>query len=168
MIRDIKEEYGKFEGKTDSIKWGKDIYLMCESKEQFPYALKCLEFIDSMPDDFKSRLCKYLYRYYEEYKEFLEEELNINEENILDYIHIKSIIVDNECRSDILEFHIEGSCTWEIEHGLEITISDKKILYVGPFEDYAPNSSNLKYIIEHYGYYNQNTDSNMNYVDKEL
>ncbi len=47
---------------------------------------------------------------------------------------IHSVMVDNNCRSDIVEFHVEGSCDWEPEHGFEITISDGKILYVGSFD----------------------------------
>lgn len=170
MIRNIKEfDYGIVEGVTDSSKWGKDILLICDEKDEFPYAEKCLEYFDNLPKEVENRLKKYLYRYFKDYKQYLDEgELSeLNEENIFDYIGLKSIIVDKKCRQDIIEFHIEGSCDWEIEHGLEITISDDKILYVGPFEDNAPNSNGIKYYLEHYGYYKSDTDFNMNYVDKE-
>ena len=49
----------------------------------------------------------------------------------------------------------------------EITISDGKILYVGSFDDYPPNSSRLSYLLEHYGYYDPDADPSMNYADKE-
>ena len=67
---------------------------------------------------------------------------------------------------DRIDFHIEGSCKWDIEHGLEVTISDDRILYVGEFEDYGPNSNRLQYIIDKYGFYNPEIDMNVNYADK--
>jgi len=172
VVRDIKEyEYGIVEGKADSLRWGKDISLICDMKEQFPYAEKCLLYFDSITDEIEVKLIKYLFRYFNDYKQYLDEEFtetySISEENILKHIKIKSIIVDSECRKDRIEFHIEGSCDWESEHGLEITISDGKILYVGPFVDYAPNSSRIEYAMENYGYYNPESEFNMNYVDEE-
>lgn len=174
MVRDIKKyEYGLFEGKIDSLKWGKDISLICDTKEQFNYAEKCLSYFDSMPNEVELRLSKYLLRYFKEHEQYFdEEELKalgpINETNILNHIGIGSIIVDSNCRKDRIEFHIEGGCDWEIEHGLEITISDDKILYVGPFNDYGPNSSDLRYVLDKYGYYKPDSDGfNMNYVDEE-
>lgn len=171
LVRDIKEyEYGIVEGKTDSLKWGKDISLICDSKEQLSYAEKCLAYFDSIPDEVELKLIKYLLRYFMDYKNYIDEEFEefgtINEENILKHIQIGAIIVDRECRKDRIEFHIDGSCDWEPEHGLEITISDGKILYVGPFENYAPNSSRIRYALENYGYYNPEADFNMNYVDE--
>lgn len=173
MVRDIKEyDYGIVEGKTDSLKWGNNISLMCDTKEQFPYAEKCLFYLDTMPKEMENRLIQYLLRYLKDYicdfPEEEQEELSlINEENMIEHIHITSVIVDAECREEIIEFHIEGECDWEPEHGLEITISDGKILYVGPYNDYGPNSSRMRYALENYGYYNPNSDFNMNYADKE-
>ena len=173
MVRDIKEDgYGRVEGKSNSLKWGKDILLVCDTKEQLPYAEKCLSYFDCMPKEVEARLTKYLLRYFNEYKQDLdEEELEemgpINEENILKHIQLVAIMVDNKCRKDLIEFHIEGNCDWEIEHGLEITISDGKILYVGPYGDYGPNSRRIEYALENYGYYNIDANFNMNYVDEE-
>ena len=161
-----------YEEKVDSIKWGENITLSCDKKEQLDYAKKCLSYFESIPKQVEQRLCKYLFRYFRDYLQYFEEDeteewKSITEKNILDYIQIKLLIVDSECRTDIIEFHIEGNCDWEPEHGLEITISNGKILYVGPFEDYGPNSSRLKYALENYGYYNEDADVKMNYVDKE-
>ena len=91
----------------------------------------------------------------------------VDESTVFDFVRIKSVIVDDDCRQDRIEFHVEGSCKWEIEHGLEVTISDDRILYVGGFEDYGPNSDRLKYIIDKYGFYNPDIDMNMNYADKD-
>lgn len=151
---------------------GKNIILTYDKKEQLDYAKKCLSYFESMPKEVEQRLRKYLFRYFKDYLQYAgEEEIevwkNITKKNIFDYIQIISLIVDNECRANIIEFHIEESCDWEPEHGLEITISNGKILYVGSFVDHGPNSNSLKYELENYGYYNEDSDMNMNYVDKE-
>ena len=52
----------------------------------------------------------------------------------------------------------------EIEHGLEITIKDNKILYVGSYDDMPPYYQER---IEYTGYYDENKYMNMNYVDRE-
>lgn len=165
----ITEVYGTFEYKTDSKKWGDNITLIFDNKDQFDYVKKCLSFFENMPDEMESRLSKYLLRYYKEYTQDcgIEMEDEIDEENILKNIHIISIIADKKCREDVIEFQVEGTCDWEPEHELEITISDGKILYVGAFEDYAPNSKRLEYALETYGYYDPDETSNMNYADKE-
>ena len=161
-----------YEENIDSNKWGKNIILKCDKKEQFDYAKKCLSYFETMPKEVESRLRKYLFRYFKDYLKYIDEEdieewKNITEENILEHIEITTIIVDNNCRTNIIEFHIEGSCDWEPENGLEITISNGKILYVGSYVDYGPNSSRLKYALENYGYYDENADLKMNYADKE-
>lgn len=172
-IKDIKESSsGLITATTTSKRWGDDFKLMCKSKEQIPYAQKCLEYLDNIPYGLEQRFCKYLVRYYKDFEQFLDDEQKaeigpVNESTVLNYIRIKSVIVDDNCRQDRIEFHTEGGCKWEPEHGLEVTISDGKILYVGGFEDYGPNSSRLEHILEKYGYYDPNVDMNMNYADKD-
>ncbi len=172
-IKEIQEsKSGLIIAKTASKIWGDDFWLICKSKDQIPYAQKCLEYLDNIPDGTKSRLCRYLVRYYKDFEQFLDEDQKadlgpVDESTVMNLIRIKSVIVDDDCRQDRIEFHTEGSCKWEVEHGLEVTISDNRILYVGGFEDYGPNSSRLKFIIDKYGFYNPETDMNMNYVDKD-
>ena len=173
IIRDITEyDFGMVTGKVISRQWGDDFKLVCDNKNQFPYAQKCLAYLDSMPVEMEQRLKKYLYRYYEDVASWIDEEEveeigPIGEETVMEHIRIGSVIVGDSCRQDRIEFHVEGSCDWEPEHGLEITISDGKILYVGPYEDYDPNTQRLSYALEHYGYYDSDADPIMNYADKE-
>lgn len=170
MISDIKETRFGIEGTAASAEWG--IYkVFCKNKAQLPYAEKCVGFWNSLDDNMKERLCRYLYRYFKEYEELFEEEnseqITINTDTIINYIGINVLIVESADENDIPAFHIEGSCVWEPEHGLEITVSDNKFLYVGPFEDYGPNTSRLQYVLDKYGYYNEDSQFNMNYVDNE-
>ena len=54
----------------------------------------------------------------------LEYLLTEEEKNIIEHIKIEKIAVDKNCNEDKEEIHILGSCDWEIEHGLEISISE--------------------------------------------
>lgn len=173
MIKDVKEDgYGGFEGFADSKRWG-EMTLCADTRDKLDHAERCLEYLDALPADVEGRFRKYLVRFYKAYVEELGEEEfedlgDITEENVLQHINLNTIVVDDNTRTDRVEFHVGGGCDWEPEHGLELTISDGKILYVGTYEDYAPNSSRLKYAIEHYGFYDPDDDClQMNYADKE-
>ncbi|WP_458457900.1 DUF6985 domain-containing protein [Pseudobutyrivibrio sp.] len=168
----ISTEDGLVEAKIKSLKWGEDFSLMSDVVDRLPYAQKCLDYLDNLPQDVEDRLRKYIVRYYKDFEQYLDEdELTemgvVDETTVFDHIHIKSVIVDDDSRPDIVEFHVEGNCDWEPEHGLEFTISDGKILYVGPFDDNPPNSERLAYALENFGYYDPDADPSMNYADKE-
>ena len=127
-ITSIKRyDSGLIKAQTSSLRWGDDFSLLCIKEEQIPYAKKCLAFLDAMQEDMEARLRKYLFRYYGWFEQFLDDNDKarigtITEESILSHISIHSVIVDDNCREDIVEFHVEGRCDWEPEHGLEITI----------------------------------------------
>ena len=173
IVRDVIEyDFGMVSGKVISKQWCDEFKLVCDKTEQFPYAQKCLDYLESMSPEMEQRLRKYLYRYYEDTASWIDEEEieaigPIDEDTVMEHIQIGSVIVGDSCRQDRIEFHVEGSCDWEPEHGLEVTISDNKILYVGPYEDYDPNTKRLAYALEHYGYYDPDADPIMNYADKE-
>ena len=172
-IRNINETcWNTVDGTTDSRKWGGNFSLTCDSMEQLPYAEKCLSYLDNLPDETEKKLRRYLLRYFRDYEQYYDtkklEEWGVMDENtIFSHIHINLLIVDKKCRQDRIEFHVSGSCCWEPEHGLEITFSDNRILYVGSFNDHGPNSSRLRYALEHYGYYDPASGKSMNYADKE-
>ncbi len=154
---------------TDSLKCGEDFSLLCDTKEQLPYALKCLAYLDNLPQEVEKRLRKYIFRYYKDFEKYLFEdeiaEMGIIDENtVFEHICIYSVIVEKECRQERIEFYVEGGCDWEPEHGLEITFSNGKILYTGSFEDNPPYVSCWESSDRYYG-----PDANliMNYADKE-
>ena len=101
----------------------------------------------------------------DDYGTFIDMPQNVSEEDILKYVQFDSIIIEEECREDRIEFHAGGGCDWKIEHGFEFTVSDGKILYVGPFEDMPPNNPER---FAYYGFYDENADPIMNYADKEI
>lgn len=68
---------------------------------------------------------------------------DVNGREILSYITPSVLII---------EFHVECECDWEEEHGLEITIKDNKLVYVGSFDGMPPYyEERLAYV----GYYDK-------------
>ena len=139
------------------------------SEAKLAYAERCAEYFGNMPEEVVDRLCKYCIRYCEEMRQLYdEEEIDVPEgiagREILSYITPSVLIIDEKCDENMIEFHVECGCDWECEHGLEITIKDNKILYVGSYNGMPPY---FKERLEHAGYYNEATDINMNYADKE-
>ncbi len=173
LIYDIEEdEYAGFEGGADLDNFDCEVSVTFPSEEKRAYAEKCVEYMQNLDEDTMKRLAKYSYRYYSEFCSMLEEadieELempqDVSEQDILDYVYLNTIIVEEECREDRVEFHVECNCDWEIEHGLEFTISDGKILYLGGFNDVPPY---MQARLDNFGFYNEKADFNMNYADKE-
>ena len=88
----------------------------------------------------------------------------INGRDILSYITPSLLMVETHPNTDGIAFHVECGCDWEAEHGLEITISGKRILYVGPYEGISPyNQARLESI----GFYDEESDFSGNFADQE-
>ncbi len=171
IIKNVhKEEYDGYEGTAFLDNWDCEVNVSFPSEDKREYAETCVQFIQNMSDDFKKRFSKYAYRYFKEMVEEVGEEcledmpIDVTEEDILEFVCPNVIIVDEECRDDRVEFHVECGCDWEIEHGLEITVSDGKILYVGSFDDMPPYDAER---LEYAGFFDEDQDMNMNYADKE-
>jgi len=170
MIKDInRDDEMWIEGKL-YLPWTEsDILISIVDGCEEEYAEKCAEFIADIGDDILERIGKYAYRYCNEFlsdtdSDYAREFSDITEENILEHCWPSGVVIENECRRDRIEFHMEWGCDWEEEHGMEVTISDGKILYVGPFENYSPwDEKNLKWA----GFFDENSDFNYNYADKE-
>lgn len=174
LIENIrKDEYVGFVGDVTLDNWGGEMEVHFPSETKREYAEKCVEYMQNMDNNTMHRLAKYLYRYFryfskffddDDFEEFLQMPRNVSEEDILKYVQPGTIMIEEGCREDRIEFHVGGSCNWEIEHGFEFTISDGKILYVGSFDDVPPyNAKGLEYL----GFYDEKADTIMNYADKE-
>ena len=169
MIKNIVKTDDGLEGEFWNELFETDMEIYISNENKLSYAEKCAEYFSNMPDELVDRLCKYCIRYCEEMRDVLDEEDmevpdGIKGREILSYITPSVLIIEEKCDESIIEFHVECDCDWEIEHGLEITIKDNKILYVGSYDDMPPYYQER---IEHTGYYDENKDMNMNYVDRE-
>lgn len=62
IIRDVIEyDFDMVQGKVFSKQWCDDFKLVCDRKEQFPYAHKCLTYLDSMSAEMEQRLMMILF-----------------------------------------------------------------------------------------------------------
>ena len=128
------------EGKIFFTLFNKEININVDFDVSLEYAEKCVECLNSLNDNIIEQLCKESIKYCEDFRELFEENKivipeNIDGRKILEYIIPNTLIVNNP-KDDKIGFHLECDCVWEIEHGLEWTIKDDKILYVGQFGNY--------------------------------
>lgn len=169
LIQDLKHTKYGLEGVMDFPLFQTEINVFIKHEDDLDYAQKCADYLCNMPQEILLRLCKYIIRYCEDNRKCLEFEdilipENITGTKILEYIVPNVLIVEKPDDSSVIGFHVECSCDWESEHGLEFTIKDEKILYVGPFDEMpAWNKGRLDYV----GFYNSDNTVVMNYADNE-
>lgn len=104
------------------------------------YVKKCIDFFQNMSEEQKDRLAEEATAYYREIQEYsgdtdskMPEELSGRE--ILDWVYPKVMWIGNdEGKEDPVEFIVECDCEWEAEHGMEIVVSDGKIIHVGSYD----------------------------------
>lgn len=118
--------------------------------EALEYAEKCAEALNSLTDEAVDVLCRavraYCIDFIEEFGDFYNSmKFSVNADTapreMLKCFKPTVFIVDfpvKEIFGEIIGYHVECRCDWEIEHGLEFTVRDGKIVYVGMFSDNTP------------------------------
>lgn len=135
MIKNIrKTDYG-IEGEMKFLLFDQEIGVMMDEEVSEEYAISCAEYLNSLSEELIDQLCEASIAYCREFCEDVGEEIpEINgTRDILKYIQPRSLIIEVPKNEQIV-FHMELNCDWEIEHGLEWTIKDGKVMYVGAFE----------------------------------
>lgn len=155
MIRDLQvKRLGKvstyIEGRAYCKLSGTDIDVDLYDDAPIEYAEKCVEAMNSMPDELIDEICRAAKKYC---LEFLDEiggaELNeieltvpVDEDTppaeILKCIEIGSLIVEVPKDPSRIGYQLSGNCDWEEEHGIEIVILDDKLVYLGEFSGVSP------------------------------
>ena len=137
MITDIiKTEYG-LEGKVEFKLFNKTINVLMPENIDLKYANSCAENLSNLDEKIINRLCQYSINYCNDFCNDVgkkQYEFNALRE-VLNYISPTCLIISNPKDKDKIAYHLELECDWEVEHGLEWTICDGKILYVGSFEN---------------------------------
>ena len=137
MITNIeKTKYG-LEGKVSFDLFNKTIDVLMDEEIDLDYANLCAEALNNLDEKTIDNLCQYSINYcidfcYEVGDEEAPEFDSIRD--VLDYINPSLLIIDVPKEKDKIVIHLELNCEWEIEHGLEWTINNGEILYVGAFE----------------------------------
>lgn len=156
MITDIhKGDYG-VEGKMRWELFDEEISVGIGDNVDIAYAEKCAEALNGLPEETVNAIWEAAKKYClffidlcgDEWDEWNEMSLNVTKktpaEKIKSEIFPSCLIID-EPEDGRIGFHIECNCSWESEHGLEITILDGKLVYLGAFEsrgawdEFAPN-----------------------------
>ena len=153
MIREIhKNDFGEFEGTVWNELFQTDLTICFPGEADQAYAQQCAEYFSNLPQEMVDRLCAYCLRYCDALRNFFDEDefeipTGINGRDILSYITPSLLMAETHPNTDGIAFHVECGCAWEVEHGLEITISGERILYVGPYEGISPyNQARLESI----------------------
>lgn len=167
-IQNLKSTKYGIEGTMECPLFQTEMDVAIDNEEDVEYAQKCADYLCNMPQDTLLRLCQYIIRYCEDYREFFDDEVQIPVHvegvQIIEYFVPSVLIVEKPDDPSIIGFHVECGCDWEVEHGLEFTIKDNKILYTGPFDAMpAWDQDRLEYA----GFYDSDSDFCMNYADKE-
>lgn len=146
MITDIKQgEYG-LEGSLDWELFGEKIDVQIEDGTDIEYAEKCAESLQNLPEETVQAIWKAAKRYCLAFIELCGEgwddldEMSVEVSEDMPAEKIKSeicpsLLIVNKPNGEGIGFHLEGGCTWDPEHGIEITILNGKLVYLGPFED---------------------------------
>lgn len=145
MITDIEEgEYG-LEGFTRWELFDMGIDVTIKENVDVAYAEKCAEALNALPEETVNAIWEAAKKYclffiglcgddWDEWNEMgIEVTRKTPAEKIKSEIFPSCLIID-EPEDERVGFHIECNCSWEPEHGLEITILDGKLVYLGAFE----------------------------------
>ncbi len=144
-IKDLHDtEYGP-EGKMRWDLFDEEISVSLDENVDISYAEKCAEALNSLPEETVRDIWEAAKRYClyfidlcgDEWDEYNEMTIKVTEETpaeeIKSQIYPSFLIVD-EPEDERIGLHLECNCSWEAEHGLEITILDNKLVYLGAFE----------------------------------
>lgn len=141
LIHDLqKTEYG-VEGKMYWKLFDREIDVLINDADE-DYAQRCAEYLDNLPVELIDKLRRATLFYAQDSYEMTEERelkkfAKMKPDKILKYVRPQMLIIE-EPEDERLGFHVEMSCDWEIEHGLEWTILDGKAMYVGGFDGVSP------------------------------
>lgn len=143
MIRDLeKNEFNQTEGIIDFPLFNLEIQITIDEGVPLEYAKQCVSYLQNLDDSVIDKLCEGSIRYCESMREYFADEgidipKDVKGREILRYIRPNVLLIDPP-EDDTIAFHIEGNCDWEPEHGIEGSIRNGKVLYVGAFNDESP------------------------------
>ncbi|WMJ79179.1 hypothetical protein RBU49_09780 [Clostridium sp. MB40-C1] len=135
MINNItKTNYG-LEGTVEFKLFNTAINVLMDKDIDLEYANLCAKSLNNLDDRTINKLCEFSILYCNDFCDDIgEEPPKFNAvKDVLNYIQPNCLIIDTPKDNSKPVIHLELNCDWEIEHGLEWTINDGKILYVGSF-----------------------------------
>lgn len=145
MITDIHKGEYDIEGIMRWELFDKEIDVSISDDADIQYAEKCAEALDSLPEETVNAIWKAAKKYClyiidlcgDEWEDWNEMSFEVTEETPAEKIKSEifpSVLIVDSPEDDRIGYHIECNCSWEPEHGLEITILEGKLVYLGAFE----------------------------------
>ena len=154
-----------WKGKFACKKLGYGIELEADSTVSEDYVQRCAAVIENMSDELLLSISEAAKRYCLAFnrteKDCQGDDYVIEEDYqkvtkdtpakaLLPMIEFDSLYIGETEDESKLFFTLSGGCDWEIEHGVEATISDGKLMYLGGFEDVS-SPDQLSYYTEEQG-----------------
>lgn len=144
MITNIHDGEFGLEGNLCWELFDRELEVMIDKGVDIVYAEKCAEALNSLSEETVRSIWEASKRYFLFFCEYVGEDFNedmdvkIYENTPAEEIRadvFPHVFIVNAPKDERVGFHIECDCCWEPEHGMEITILDGKLVYLGPFED---------------------------------
>ncbi|MBP1914207.1 hypothetical protein J2Z23_001152 [Lederbergia galactosidilyticus] len=135
MIENITEtEYG-MEGTIYCKLFDKQLRVWIADGADLEYGLFCVEALNLLNDKLIDEICQAAIAYCEDFCDDVGQEPPkiAKTSDILNYIDLTGLIIDKPKDRHKPVIHLEGNCDWEIEHGIEIIIRGRKLLYLSSF-----------------------------------
>ena len=124
------------------------------------YGEKCADYLVNISEEDKDRLAEYMIRYF---RDTDAEEMNVPTDvegrEIFEYVYPSMMLVPYPEDEEKIGFRMEFDCDWEEDHGLELTVKDGKIAYVGMINEMSPWADNFEF-------FDADSGKNWNYADK--
>ena len=156
-IVDIGED---IEGTIHFPLFDMELDVVMENGCSVEYGEKCADYLVNISQEDTDRLAEYMVRYF---KDTDTEEMNVPEDiagrKIFNYIYPSMMLIPYPEDETKVGFRMEFDCDWEEDHGLELTVKDGKIAYVGMINEISPWRENFEY-------YNIDSNNNWNYADE--
>ena len=122
-----------------------DIEVSIHDKAPVQYAERCAEAVQNLSASVVDELCAASIRYCEDIRKlYLDEGWDfgvpegVSGRAILDYVSKDGTLNIDPPEGDGVGFRFELNCDWEEEHGLEWSILNSEVVYVGSFSDENP------------------------------
>lgn len=156
QVKPLGQVGSYIEGKVYCKLWDTEIDVDVYDDVEIDYVEKCVEAMNSMPDELIDVICQAAKRYCLDFldavggAELNEITLTIPVDvdtpprEMLKCFEVGSLTVENPKDLSRIGYQLSGNCDWEEEHGIEIDILDDKLVYLGEFTGESPWTDHSK------------------------
>lgn len=141
VIRNVSSEgFWPLQGEAFIALFDRYVQFAVEDASGIEYVEKCVLYVNSLDASIIDLLCQASIRYCNDFLEMVGEDPKQfgSSQEVLKLVSPSTLIVPNEKIPGEPVIHMELNCEWEIEHGMEWIIRDKRVLYVGGFNGSDP------------------------------